>query len=209
MKSTTLALATFLLGTTTAIPSVVPVPLNPSGAASCVGWPSTQGAFKVQVSSSEDDAFNDFPIQPTTTTWGSSTLELLGANLLKSYRYAKAPYFCVNGELRVGASQETVGVSKDMRNAFPLLQVEDPESTYEIEVYAHEIDGVRQEGVFLGAQNKTTWGFNYVRPTCGAEGAGQNGFFQVKLLDLPVDEQYPPTAGYDPEFQGFLKLTVW
>jgi hypothetical protein len=43
---------------------------------------------------------------------------------------------------------------------------------------------------------------------CGADGPSQKDFQEVKLLDLPVDEANPPTAGYDPEFKGFLKV-VW
>ncbi|KAI3341414.1 hypothetical protein F4824DRAFT_496164 [Ustulina deusta] len=36
-----------------------------------------------------------------------------------------------------------------------------PDPNYELGPYIHEIDGVRQPGVYIGAVNVTTWGFNY------------------------------------------------
>jgi hypothetical protein len=144
--------------------------------------------------------------------------------------YGLADSVCVcigkDGKLEIWNSQEQVAIARDMRNA-QLLVGAPAETTYTPEIYYLEVDGKRLDGVYLGAENKTTvssnplmligplsadlsfqWGFVYHDAQCGADGPSQKDFQEVKLLDLPVDEANPPTAGYDPEFKGFLKV-VW
>jgi len=80
-----------------------------------------------------------------------------------------------------------------------LLLQADEELAYSIngrkpETYAHEIGGVRQDGVFLGGGDVTTWGFR--RPS---EGAGA-GYYFVRLL-VPGAK-----ALHEDEFKGFMKV---
>lgn len=100
---------------------------------------------------------------------------------------------------------QNITISKDSNNAHMLVQPE--VQGYRVEVYGHEIDGVRQDGVFLGALNRTTWGFRFVNGL--ANGACGRDYYEVKLLDLPVDPDTEPTAGSPPEFRGFIKVVDW
>jgi hypothetical protein len=60
------------------------------------------------------------------------------------------------------------------------------------ETYTQEVDGVKQEGVFLGYGNVTTWGFR--RGNGGA-------YWNVRLVS---EEQ----IAEDEEFRGFLKAVL-
>ncbi len=64
------------------------------------------------------------------------------------------------------------------------------------------MDGIKQPGVYLGAQNVTLWGFNYQNNT--DEGWGE--YYSVRLL-LPGSES-PTTGGplNEGEFTGFSEL---
>lgn len=63
------------------------------------------------------------------------------------------------------------------------------------ETYAHEINAVRQDGVFLGSANVTTWAFRR---------AG-TGYYQVRLL-LPASATVKVGNLQDGEVKGFLKV---
>ncbi|KAE8444079.1 hypothetical protein EG329_000861 [Mollisiaceae sp. DMI_Dod_QoI] len=71
------------------------------------------------------------------------------------------------------------------------------------ETYAHEVDGVRQDGVFLGSANSTTWAFRLV---LGAGGIGGRDFYQVRLLEPKNADPVMGIALRDGEFKGFLKV---
>ena len=70
------------------------------------------------------------------------------------------------------------------------------------ELYQHSIDGVVQDGEYLGLNGLTTWGFRYQGFTCGANAT--RDYYEVKLMGMPETEG--DTAGYEVEFKGFLKL---
>lgn len=54
--------------------------------------------------------------------------------------------------------------------------------SYQPGLYKHiGADGKEIEGLFLGAENKTTWGFGYHEPV----ECDRNGWWEMKLLDLP------------------------
>lgn len=96
-----------------------------------------------------------------------------------------------------------------MRNAHLLIDAP-AEKTYEPEIYYLEgEDGKRLDGVYLGALNQTKWGFTYMEGTCGTDGKAGSPWLNAFLLGLPVDETVPPTAGYDPTWEGFLKIVPY
>ncbi|KAJ8122985.1 hypothetical protein ONZ43_g955 [Nemania bipapillata] len=75
-----------------------------------------------------------------------------------------------------------------------------PDPNYELEPYIHEIDGVRQPGVFIGAVNVTTWGFNYQNSSETGE------YYFLRLLgpnshNLATGEQLN-----EGEFTGYIKV---
>ncbi|CZR68537.1 uncharacterized protein PAC_18436 [Phialocephala subalpina] len=63
------------------------------------------------------------------------------------------------------------------------------------ETYAHEVDGVRLDGVFLGSANVTTWAFRR---------AGED-YYQVRLL-VPGSANAKVGDLLDGEVKGFLKV---
>jgi hypothetical protein len=119
-------------------------------------------------------------------------------NPLKTQSRATIFCRCANGTVRDGPTlrEPSLKVSKDINNAF--LTYGDG---YNLEPYAHEVNGVRQPGVYIGAQNKTTWGFRLKNP----DPCGEGYFYEMKLQGSPLDPNTPPAAGSPPEFFGFLK----
>jgi hypothetical protein len=70
-----------------------------------------------------------------------------------------------------------------------------------VEAYAHETGGVRQDGVFIGSGNVTTWGFRH-QPASECE----SDYYEMRLLGRDGAD---PTTGEplrDGEFKGFLKV---
>lgn len=219
MIGLTLPLLTFaLISTVSALPNVTAIRLNPRDKPSCTYWPGwintrdadTTGSLNFTISGTVDDAINGLPAQPHEIPWGSSTRNMLVMDLLKSTWYAKYYFRCNNGQAVFGNPFHTVTISKDVSNAHMLVDAAKP--GYGLEVYGHEIDGVRQEGVYLGAMNQTTWGFRWMRPDAEGSCGGSGGqYFEARLFGLPVDPETPPTAGYNPMLytMGFLKVSQW
>jgi hypothetical protein len=203
-----------LLPLALAVPTVTPIP---TGRTDCLDWPGwinsrpndLTSSLMFTVSQSDDSAVNGLPLQQFSVPWGSGNRNFLGATLLASRSFAKAYYRCINGvPVVMSNTDQPISIAKDMNNAH-LLIAAPAAKAYRAEIFEHEVDGVKQDGWYLGAQNQTTWGFHYQEATCGADGKVNNGFYQVKLLGLPVDPENEPTAGYPTEFKGFLKVDLW
>ncbi|KAK3387997.1 hypothetical protein B0H63DRAFT_471320 [Podospora didyma] len=183
---------------TLAVPNVTVVPL---GSTNCASWPGSRGGapFYIKVDQSEDSGIDGL----FTSTRDFNYTGFSGTNVIidlrKSTRFAKVYYSCSGAGIvkYLFQSNTPITVAKDFRNAYPTFG----SAGYKLEPYAHEIDGVRQPGVFLGARNLTTWGFNYVRETT----CGQIDYYSAKLQGLPIDPDTETRATYDPEFFGFLK----
>jgi hypothetical protein len=70
------------------------------------------------------------------------------------------------------------------------------------------VDGVEQDGVYLGVKGQTTGGFRYAPASCYANATiSTRDYYEVKLLELPESEY--DTIGYVTEFRGFLKIVKW
>jgi len=62
----------------------------------------------------------------------------------------------INGKVKLGWGDfKEVGIARDSNNAH-LLVGASAETTYTPELYYLEVDGKRLDGVYLGAENKTT-----------------------------------------------------
>lgn len=123
---------------------------------------------------------------------------------------AHPTYRCESGTLRLqpktnGTSTETstpgfadtiISIATDYRNAFFILG----DDGYRIAPYGHEIDGVVQEGVYLGTRGRSTWGFHYV-----PAGGRNPEHYEIRLAGgTPSEDE----AGVltEPEFYGFLRV---
>jgi hypothetical protein len=71
------------------------------------------------------------------------------------------------------------------------LQYLDRASGIKPETYGHQIDGVRQDGTFLGSRNVTTWAFGRL---------AKETSWRVRLLGVGSEELQ------DGEVRGFLKV---
>jgi hypothetical protein len=197
-----------------AVPKVIPIP---TGRTDCRIWPGwmnarpsdTTSSLMFTVFNSDDAAINGLPLQPFSIPWGSGKRNFLGATLLASRSIAKSYYRCIDGvPVVMSKTDEPIAVAKDMNNAHLLIAAAEG-TTYRTEIFEHEIDGVKQDGWYLGAQNQTTWGFHYRAASCLADGTPLDASYEVKLLGLPVDPENEPTAGYPAEFEGFLRVDLW
>ncbi|KAI8634294.1 hypothetical protein F5Y19DRAFT_487752 [Xylariaceae sp. FL1651] len=137
--------------------------------------------------------------------WGFITIPLDNA-----INDTATPMRCGNGSLQAqlntgfaGVQWQTLvaaGTPAESVFGFGLPNLPDP--NYELEPYAHVVDGVTQPGVFIGAVNVTTWGFNYQNSTETGE------YYFLRLLgpnshNLATGEQLN-----EGEFMGFIKVEV-
>jgi len=203
MHLSTTLIATTLLSTALAVPAVTTKLLEP---ADCRWWPQRSQIF---VSSSDDPYVNSLPAQPYKFQFGSRVLSLLAIDFRASGRFAKQIYACSgNSPVIPGNPSQKLSISQDRQNAHILIEAP-AEETLVPELYEHYINGVKQEGRFLGAKGLTTWGFRYVEATCNADNATlfTRDSYEVKLQGLP-NSPYD-SAGYPSEFEGFLKVVQY
>jgi hypothetical protein len=204
MKLRIATLAATFIGATIASPNITSKLLNSRG--DCRYWPD--GRSMLVVDSAEDPAINGLPAQPYDIIFPSKTLSLLAIDLRASRRIAKATFSCDAGQA-ILASQpsKNISICQDRENGHILIDAP-AEKVLAPELYAHVIDGVEQEGVYLGVKGETTWGFRYTPASCHANATvSTKDYYEVKLLGLPASEY--DTVGYEVEFNGFLKVLKW
>lgn len=218
MRATT-TLLPFLPALAAAVPNVTVVPLNSKG---CSAWPGyirtpdadATGYLRFEVASADDPAIDGLLGTSHTQNWPipsnySNTVQTLVVDVRKSTRIAKPVFRCLDGELHMNSpTNPAITVSKDNRGAWMMLGEYADGPGYKLDVYAHEIDGVRQPGVFLGAEGRTTWGFNWERPStedCTNGNAGLD-WYTARVQGLEYDPSVPSRAWRDAEFEGFLRV---
>ncbi|KAF2023702.1 hypothetical protein EK21DRAFT_80272, partial [Setomelanomma holmii] len=140
--------------------------------------------------------------------FSSKVLLLLAIDLRRSRRIAKQAGTRVSGQAATwGYLARKLSICQDRQNGHILIDAP-AEKVLVPELYAHEMDGVRQDSVSLGVKNQTTWGFRYTPESCYANGTvSTRDYYEVKLMGLP--ESVYDTAGYEIEFEGFLKVHQW
>lgn len=202
-----------------AVPNVTVIPLRSKDCSSWPGLIRTPAAditayLRLEVTSSDDPAIDGLLATAHTQRWPtlqnlSNTVETVVMDVRKSTRIAKPVFRCFNGVLHmVGDGDPAITVSKDWRGAQMMLGDYQGGPGYKLEPYAHEINGVRQEGVFLGAKGKTTWGFNWERPTrddC-ANGNSALDWYSARVQGLEYDPTVESRAWGPVEFEGFIRV---
>ncbi|KAF2753592.1 hypothetical protein EJ05DRAFT_165324 [Pseudovirgaria hyperparasitica] len=204
MKRATLRLLPLLFGIGLAVPDVTVIPRD---AESCSAYPKgpSNNLFYIKTDSTDkgiaDNLFAYDKTIPYFTSPGvSHNVSTLVIEASRQIDLAKQVYQCQrNAQLAVYPRNVDINVSHDAGNAF-LWE----DQGYKPQLYAHEIDGVRQPDTYLGALGLTTWAF-YFRPAPG-DGTSPEGYYGAKLSGVPADPDFPPHAGYRPEFYGFLKV---
>ena len=149
-------------------------------------------------------------------SWSPSSFETVTIDLRKSKMFARYSFRCFKGQFEYyNGDASAIYVNPDVRNGQMMFNVKDadPEKGHKLQAYYHEIDGVRQDGVYLGALGNTTWGFVYQRPDakdCPADGGRVPlDYYDAKLQGLPQMDYVEPRATYDPQSYGFLRIDIW
>jgi len=194
-----------------ALPNVSTIPL---GSNDCARWPGFvdfdyTSPVNLVVHQAQNNSVNGLL---TTTQDFTLPGNITGTRLIVNPRNSGSghpTYRCESGTLRLhskinGTSTSTsipgtidtiISVATDSRNAFFILG----EDGFRTAPYGHEIDGVEQDGVYLGTRGRTTWGFHYV-PTDG-------GYYEIRLAGgTPDQEDEPAVVSAEPEFYGFLRV---
>lgn len=176
----------FILPLVAALPDVTPVQV---GAGSCVSFPASNysdslgGFFFIpdQADNSTIDGLH------TSVDPNDESIITIAANVQE----AKELFGC------------TDGLVHELHNASPDLYISPDDGQLAFsdaglapETYEHQVDGVAQDGVFLGSGGVTAWAYTYV------PGGGFHGFdeFTMRLLESQDG------ALNDGEFYGFLKI---
>ncbi|KAI0193614.1 hypothetical protein EV127DRAFT_505745 [Xylaria flabelliformis] len=118
------------------------------------------------------------------------------------------PMRCGNGSLQAqlntginGIQWQTLvaaGTPAESVFGFGLPNLPDP--NYKLEPYMYEIEGVRQSGVFIGAVNVTTWGFNY-------QNSSETGEYYYQRLLGPKNRNLATGEQLNEgEFTGYIKV---
>jgi hypothetical protein len=196
MRSSTLNWASLLLSQlASAVPTaqVTPVLLG----SSCNNFPSTTSAATIYV------LYADQVSNPSVNgLWGFDTAKpdpVLNKTriFVTTNRGAHYQLECVNGVARNtgnGLPAMIAGEATDRGLYY------DATSGHNLEAYAHEVNGVRQNGTFIGNKGVTTWGFTFQAGLGGViEYIGSIDGYVVRLLGPGSG---PLKAG---EYTGFLK----
>lgn len=175
---------TILTPLVAAFPNVTAIPI---GVGTCSAFPSTYDtsgrsadAFVFRPSSVENPAINDLPTYVT----GDTLVVSLTNDTIPSIFYCDEGGTIFDG---FGSATLLIPANSNMMQ----LQYVDRESGIKPESYYHEIDGVKQDGIFLGSKNVTTWAFGrWAKETD----------WRVRLLGMGSE------ALQDGEVRGFLKV---
>jgi hypothetical protein len=159
----------------------------------------------MRTTQTDDPAFDGLFLSARNVTYGRKNTTSLVVDPRSRFKdVAKHSYYCHEGNLRLSSewrSSKAVGVRKDVG----VMAIDDiyDRAKHRLEPYSHEVDGAKQDGIFVGTQGQTTWGFSWIRP----EKCGELDYFEAKLQGLPMDRGTEATAQRQPRFYGFIKVT--
>lgn len=80
-----------------------------------------------------------------------------------------------------------------------------PDST-PLSAFYHFIDGVQQDGLFLGQDNVTTWGVKLYPPS-GANSLDGESYWLLRLLGPDSALPWNGSALYPGEYRSFLRVS--
>jgi hypothetical protein len=211
MTSTTWLAATLLVSSLVSLvlasPNDTAVPID-----GCSAYPSYDpesggtGNFYLQAFQTDNSSVNglgsslQYSLGATQIRWGQITL---GTRIDE----AKVVLQCYNNTLHGFVSTGVSAFTWEILQFSPYPY--DEELMYLVDggpaAQAHSLylDGVKQDGVFLGANGVTSWGFRYLDASHGCCGAP---FYQLRLLGPNSTDPSTGSSLQDGEFSGFLKV---
>lgn len=177
-----------LISRVSAIPNVTVIPV---GAGDCSGFPSSYGT-----SGRNADAFIFHPDQADNSSINSLKTIISGNSLVVSEdSTADSVIFCCDhgGAVLDGLGYSTLLLPTNSTD----MELSYLDEGIQPMTYAHEVNGVRQNGTFLGSANVTTWAFKRV---------ANSGYYRIRLL-APASGSLKGNELNEGEFKGFLKVT--
>ncbi|KAE9364245.1 hypothetical protein N431DRAFT_354371 [Stipitochalara longipes BDJ] len=182
----------FFVSLVSALPNVTALQI---GGGNCSAYPSS---FHSTVDNA--DAFVFTPDQADNSSINGLSTGVAGTKLVvyttKPVSIVASAIFCCdhNGTVKDGFGVQTLLLSNDTNDAE--LGYFDQGNAIKPETYAHFVEGVRQEGVFLGWGNVTTWGYRRVKSETGGD------YYGIRLLKLGIGDLK------NGEIRGFLKVVL-
>jgi hypothetical protein len=178
-----------LIPLVSAIPNVTVIPVGPGD---CSGFPSSY-----PTSGRNADAFIFRPDQADNSSINNLKTIISGNSLVVSEdSTVDNVIFCCDhgGTVEDGFGYLTLLLPTNSSN----MQLSYMDEGSKPMTYAHEVNGVRQDGVYLGSGNVTTWAFKRV---------ANARHYQIRLF-APGTGTTKGNMLNDGEFKGFLKVTA-
>ncbi|KAI0142525.1 hypothetical protein F4776DRAFT_511207 [Hypoxylon sp. NC0597] len=211
LTKTTLVLG--LAGLVSAAPNVTVVPL-PSGCAGYLNYDNTTGIagplrLLADSTGREQDGFKFIPKFAIAVGGGSWGFMVVPATENKTTEADEIVFRCGNDTLQAQLDlgyagtrwQPLIAAGTPGEAVFGFNLPDLPDPNYHLETDSHAVEGVTQPGVFLGAVNVTTWGFNYQNFTETGE------YYFLRLLG-PNSQNRATGKPLNPgEFTGYVKIT--
>lgn len=72
-----------------------------------------------------------------------------------------------------------------------------------VQAYYHYVDGQKQDGIFLGAHNVTSWGIQLQE---GDAGSGGRPWWMIRLLGPGSKDPQTGQALMDGEYKTFIRI---
>ncbi|KAJ5723517.1 hypothetical protein N7488_001552 [Penicillium malachiteum] len=139
---------------------------------------------------------------------GNTILERGYIGIVRENDMAKSPLRCMDGIgfqafVPVGDSAEYRAVNiTDMPYSAELMwnlgSYSEP-----IQAYHHYLDGVKQDGIFLGSHNVTTWGISLQEAMAGS---GGEPWWMIRLLGPESADPLTGNALEDGEYRTFIRI---
>ncbi|KIW09613.1 uncharacterized protein PV09_00481 [Verruconis gallopava] len=210
IRSTIVLLACCLLSFVTASHNITAVPID--GCSAYPGYDATSGGsgnFYLQAYQTDNSSVDgigsslQYSRGATQIRWGMITL---GVRVDE----AKVVLRCYDQVLHGFVATGVSGYTWETLQFAPYPY--DQELMYLVDggpaAQAHtlSVDGVEQEGVFLGADGVALWGFRYIDASQGCCGVP---YYQLRLLGPNSADPNTGAPLQDGEFTGFLKIAAF
>ncbi|KAI1342772.1 hypothetical protein F5Y15DRAFT_268660 [Xylariaceae sp. FL0016] len=220
---TELALVTLLAAVpaTMAIPDVTAELLPTTDCSSYPGYDAasnTAGPWLIQLVDSENAAIegfsdvSDYSISYNPATDTKPTIRWGSISFPTNNQIAKTPLQCEAGVLQARVPMDLTAAGAPTSYAWTPLVLSpypyDAALMWMIEgdapqIFAHYVDGVKQDGVFLGGyDNSTAWGLRYEDADQGSSGP----YYYARLLGPDSADPTTGEALYTNETRAFIKI---
>jgi hypothetical protein len=153
-------------------------------------------------------------VRPTTTQYsllkvGKMLIKNLQVSIVNQKLEAKSYLICTSGigfEAMVFYDNENdylpINITSNPASAqLKWGQAEDDSEP--VDAYYHYIDGKKQDGIFLGANNVTSWGIQLQE---NVPGTGGSPMWQLRLLGPGSEDQKTGKALKEREYETFIRI---